>query len=211
MSGPLASWVSDHAHVDPTLLRDEDGRLIASEKAVVDVVIQLALTSYHDGTSAYAPTWDELAHRTRTSRSTVAAALKVAVALKLVTVDRPGRGRGKATVYRVLYTLCDGTCWACETLAAELEKVQQPDLNGSRKGPSRGRKGPGGRRKGPAAGPTTDNRGTAPTSGGAVPPGESNDSGAGSTPHGAGPAREEEPQPIRDALGQITGYQWRPA
>jgi hypothetical protein len=41
-------------------------------------------------------------------------------------------------------------------------------------------------------------------------PGKNQRERAGSTPDGAGRARDE-PQPIRDALGQITGYQWRPA
>jgi len=178
VSGQLASWVDEHAQVDTDLLKGAD----VGEKAVVDVVRALALASYPDGTSAYAPTWDELAHRTRTSRSTVAAALKLAVEAKLLSVDRPGRGRGNATVYRVHFTLCrpvDACQAACKGLAtAQAEKVQQPDPfqapTRSRKGPAGRRKGPGGGRKGPAAGPTTETEERHPSQGGAVPPPESN-------------------------------------
>lgn len=135
MSGPLASWVSQHCKGD---------------RAVVDVVRELALASYHNGYSAYAPTWDELAHRTRTSRSTVAAALSRAEALGVISQTRPGRGRGVATIYRVHFDLCDPDteCRICPELQ---KKVQPSDLNGVA---SPG-KGPVSRRKGPATGPTT--------------------------------------------------------
>jgi hypothetical protein len=195
VSGPLASWAAEHAaeYIDEAVFAEAK----VTRKTVVDVIGQLALSSYADGSSAYAPTWEELAHRTRTSRSTVAAALKFAVKHKLLTVDRPGRGRlpgggGRPTIYRVQYALCGG-CWACDTLTTELRKVRGPDLNRSRKGPGQPRKGPDGGRKGPDLGPSTENGGTASTSGGAVPPPESRDRGAGSTPNGAGPARVNNP------------------
>jgi hypothetical protein len=131
MSGQLASWVGQHCPGD---------------KAVVDVVRELAINSHPNGTAAYAPTWEELAHRTRTSRSTVAAALKAARKLGVIVEDQPGRGRGRATVYRVQAVLCQpaNSCWACSELASCLvEKVRPPDSMEART-PAR---------KGPAAGP----------------------------------------------------------
>ena len=62
MSGPLASWVAEHAAEDIDEAVFAEAKV--TRKTVVDVIGQLALSSYPDGSSAYAPTWDELAHRT---------------------------------------------------------------------------------------------------------------------------------------------------
>ena len=209
MSGQLASWVSQHCPGD---------------KAVVDVVRELAINSHPDGTAAYAPTWEELAHRTRTSRSTVAAALKAARKLGVIVEDQPGRGRGRATVYRVQAVLCQSasSCWACSELASCLvEKVQPldpmeartPGRKGpvagpkrERKGPAEVRKGPAQSTKGPAAGPTTENGERHPPSGGAVPHRESNDRGplrvAGGSAARSSPDREklDDPEPVAAAI-----------
>jgi hypothetical protein len=140
MSWQLAVWVGVHGKGD---------------KPVVDVVRELALNSHHDGTSLYAPTWGELALRTRTSRSTVATALKTARDLGVISEDQPGGGRGRATVYRVHYWLCDplSSCPVCSTLASCLpERVQLPDLNQAPSPPSTG--------KGPAPGPYREEKGS---------------------------------------------------
>jgi hypothetical protein len=210
MSGQLAAWVSLHGRGD---------------KAVVDVVRELALASHPDGSSAFAPTWDQLAQGTRTARSTVATALKAARQLGVISEEAPGRGRGRATVYRVNYTLCDpaDSCPVCSALASCLTvKVQPPDLNrvaaaspSPRKGPAHAGKGPIDSRKGPAAGPTTDT-GTDRPQGGPYPPRESDDRGPLRVASSAGRSGGGNGQPARGggepppAAGGGEAPEWAP-
>jgi hypothetical protein len=83
VSGPLADWCAVHSKASPV------GRA---------VLVQLALGCHHDGSNAYAPTWQELEHRTGYSRRAVAKGLREIEDLAEASpAARRGGGRGLAT------------------------------------------------------------------------------------------------------------------
>jgi hypothetical protein len=137
VSGPLASWCAHHSKAGPV------GRAVLG---------QIALGCHHDGSNAYAPTWDELQHRTGYKRAAVAKALREIEGLEEVTPTTRGGGRGIATPYRVNVALCDpvDSCATCRILVNTQKENGPPDR------PFTGGKGPRHARKGPPGRPTTE-------------------------------------------------------
>jgi hypothetical protein len=163
MSGPLATWVAEHSKADA------HGRA---------VLVQLALAAKHDGTPVLPPTWDDLARRTALHRGTVAKRLAELRQLGEILAEDGGGGRGRATRYHIVVTLCgpDSGCWSCNILTEQqLKPSPRATLSGleapvivTRKGSRSARKGS---RSGPKPSPTATHNGTGdgtPPQGGTV-------------------------------------------
>lgn len=189
MSGPLASWASEHSRAGPV------GRA---------VLVQYALAAGHDGRpSSYQPALDDLTRRTGYKRSAVIEARAALVEAGELVELEPGGGRGRVGAYAVPPRLCppERNCRPCAVLAGLLgQRVQQPDRLRRGKGPAQRRNGPADARKGPAAGPTTETETDHPQ-GGTSPHRESS---AALAPAGAAPEPGQQEaagngQPVRIA------------
>jgi hypothetical protein len=113
VSGPLASWVSEHSRAS------HRGRA---------VLVQLALRARHDGTPTSDVTRAQLEHRTGMSLTRVRQGLAEIRRLGEVQVVEQGGGRGRPTRYYIPAPPCpaEAECWECRVLSTAAKTGQHP-------------------------------------------------------------------------------------
>jgi hypothetical protein len=110
VSGPLASWVSEHSRAS------NRGRA---------VLVQLALRARHDGMPTSDVSRAQLEHRTGMGLTNVREGLAEVRRLGEVRVVDQGGGRGRPTRYYIPAPPCpaEAECWDCRTLADVIAKT----------------------------------------------------------------------------------------